>query len=112
MDTKSNAITSSGEIGSGISNQSDGLVPDSRIKATLVVSRNCPPCFQAKRIITKLIAEGYSVKIENIIKHPNIRSTPTLIVKGVEYIGLKSEHEYRRLIPKCPSNKRNNDYNF
>ena len=112
MDTKSNAITSSGEIGSGISNQSDGLVPDSRIKATLVVSRNCPPCFQAKRIITKLIAEGYSVQIDNIIKHPNIRSTPTLIVKGVEYIGLKSEHEYRRLIPKCHRDKRNNDYNF
>jgi hypothetical protein len=76
--------------------------------AVLVVSKYCSGCNDAKIIISKLITEGYLVKIESIRKHPDVRYVPTLIVGDKKYIGLLKEDEYRKLIPKRPDDKRNN----
>ena len=73
----------------------------------LVVSKRCSGCNDAKIIINKLIAEGYNVKIEDISLHKTIRMVPTLIVGTKRITGLLTEDEYRKLIPKCPSDKRN-----
>ena len=64
----------------------------------LVVSKTCPPCQIAKKRITKLIAEGYNVKIENISLHPDVKRVPTLKVGGKKITGLLSKKKYRRLL--------------
>lgn len=77
----------------------------------LVTSKYCYPCKEAKKIINKLIEEGYLVKIEDLEDHPEVKSVPTLIYKGKHYSGLLTEDEYRAIIPKRPDDKRR-DYDL
>ena len=67
-------------------------------KPILVVSSTCPPCQIAKKIINKLINEGYGITIEDISLHPDVKRVPTLKVGGKRITGLLSEKEYRKLL--------------
>ncbi len=64
----------------------------------LVVSDYCAPCQIAKKIINKLIDEGYDVTIEDISLHPDVRVVPTLKVGDKRIKGLLSEAKYRKLL--------------
>ncbi len=73
----------------------------------LVVSKSCPPCVKAVRIVSQLQDEGYNVVIIDkrsaLARTFKIRATPTLVVrerdtKPKKIVGLQSKKKYKELI--------------
>ncbi len=63
-----------------------------------MISDHCGYCIKAKKIINKLILEGYDITIEDISKHPDVKMVPTLKMGNRKITGLLSEAQYRKLL--------------